>query len=161
MATLKEHVYAIKNILNKGIASDDSRFSNRLIAHYLKQSRGLLLKRKLDNNRYISKLNYQRICVPLEKVTYGDCDCVSDVFEDCQILRSTCEFPAVFANKFRPALTIKAIDGTVLSETSITRDKFKQYSLSQKSPKIGWFIENNHLYILYNTKTELVIALGL
>lgn len=161
MATLKEHVYAIKNILNKGIPSDDSRFSDKLIAHYLKQSRGLLLKRKLDKNRYISPLNYQRVCVPLELVTYGDCACISDVFADCKILRSTCELPKVFANKQKVALSIKAIDGTVLSETSLTKDKLKAYSLSQQSPKLGWFIENGRLYILYNQTTTLVIAVAL
>lgn len=161
MATLKEHIYAVKNILNKGIASDDSRFSNRLIAHYLKQSRGLLLKRKLDKDKYISTLNYQRICVPLELVTYGDCECISDVFANCKILRSTCTFPSVFTSKSRPVLSVKAIDGTVLSQTSITKDKLKAYSLSQQNPKLGWFIENNRLYVLHSQTTPLVIAVAL
>lgn len=161
MATLNEHVYAIKNILNKGIPSDDSRFSNRLIAHYLKQSRGLLIKRKLDKDKYISALNYQRVCVPLELVTYGDCECITDVFSNCKILRSTCTFPKIFTSKYKAALTVKAIDGTVLSETSITKDKLKTYSLSQQTPKLGWFIEDNRLHVLHSQTTPLVIAIAL
>lgn len=161
MATLQQHIYAVKNILNKGIPSDDSRFSNRLIAHYLKQSRNLLLKRKLDKSKYISALNYQRVCVPLELVTYGDCECIADVFENCKILRSTCEFPKVFTTNYKAALTVKAIDGTVLSETSTTRNKLKEFSMSQQKPKLGWFIENNRLYVLHSQTTPLVIAVAL
>jgi len=48
MPTLKEHVYAIQKLLNKGSVTDDRPFPNRLIAHFLKTSRNILLKRKIE-----------------------------------------------------------------------------------------------------------------
>jgi hypothetical protein len=48
MATLKEHIYAIQKLLNRGAVSDDKPFPNRLVAHFLKNSRNILLKRKIE-----------------------------------------------------------------------------------------------------------------
>ena len=92
MATLKEHVYFIQNIINKGPRSDDARYSNRFIAHALKQTRSLLLKRKIDKYHALSPQNYLTVCVPLELSSYHDCTCIPDVF-DCKVLKSTCELP--------------------------------------------------------------------
>ena len=44
MAKLREHIYAVKNILERGLASDDSRLSEKLIAFLLKTARSQLIK---------------------------------------------------------------------------------------------------------------------
>lgn len=146
MATKLEHVYAIRNIIDRGPASDDTRLSNRLIEHYLKSARALLIKRKLDKQYDISVLNYQTLCVPLELKTYYDCSCVDmDLFPDCKLLRSTCKIPKDIVGRWSTSLQVKTITGSVLSHTPITRNDLAKYSLANKTPKTGWFIENGYL----------------
>jgi hypothetical protein len=92
--TFNQHIYAIQNIINKGVNSDDKRISNRLVGHTLKVQRSLLIKRKLDKERRVNPYNYQRICVPMEEVQYADClGCDLPVL-DCTIYRSTIPIPA-------------------------------------------------------------------
>ena len=98
MATLAEHVYFIQNIINRGVASDDARYSNRFIAHALKQSRSRLVKIKLDKADFISESNYQRICIPLEESSYHDCACIN-IEDNCKVLRSTIELPEYMSAK--------------------------------------------------------------
>lgn len=90
--TRLEHIYAIKNILSRGAASDDFRISNAEIYHHLKVARALLLKRKLDKHHNITDLNFITICVPLEEATYHDCSCIDADF-DCKVLKSRCALP--------------------------------------------------------------------
>lgn len=157
MATYNEHIYAIKNILNKGVASDDSRITNRLIGHYLKQSRALLIKRRLDKYNHISHLNYNTICVPLETSNYHDCNCIPDRF-NCKILKSTCSIPQELVTNWGSTLVIKYADGRQMSRTNITRDNLTKYSLSQKeTADQGWFLENGYLYILNSDKLSVVL----
>ena len=88
MSSLLHHIYFLQNLLNKGVPSDDTRISNRLVSHAIKQSRSRLLKIKLDKGDYISESNYQKLCIPLEQHAFHDCDCITDN-QDCLILRST------------------------------------------------------------------------
>lgn len=48
MSTLNEHVYAVQHLLNAGSVSDDRKYPDRLVAHFLKASRNVLLKRKIE-----------------------------------------------------------------------------------------------------------------
>jgi hypothetical protein len=92
MNTLLEHIYAIQNILNNGVASDDHRLPNALVGHYLKINRAVLIKRKLDKERILSNNNYYSICVPLELAPYQDC-CMVDDDVNCKLLKSTIKIP--------------------------------------------------------------------
>lgn len=156
MASLLTHVYFIQNLLNRGVPSDDVRLSNRLVAHALKQARSKLIKQKLNASLQISESNYQRICVPLELHTYHDCDCITDN-EECKILRSTLEIPEYMVGRLGSILQVKNLNGTVLSEISITSNDLSKYSLTAHS-KIGYFIDDSRLYILNNIKLKSVIV---
>lgn len=91
--TLLEHIYAVKAQLSRGSSPQSFKFSNDLIAHYLKNARSLLLKRKLDKEKMISSNNYQKFCLPLETADYADCpDCDVPDF-DCNLLRGIVELP--------------------------------------------------------------------
>ena len=92
MATLLTHVYYIQNILNRGMISDDTLLSNRLIAHTLKQVRARLLKMKLDKKDYMSDYNYQKICIPLDLFPFHNCECIEDL-DECLLLRSVNTLP--------------------------------------------------------------------
>lgn len=88
---LQHHVYAIKNLLSHGPASDDFRLSDRLIAHFLQVARAKLIEQKIDKYYYISEQSYQDWCADLELSNFHNCCTGPDV--DCQILRSVLEVP--------------------------------------------------------------------
>ena len=159
MANLLHHVYFIQNIINKGVPSDDSRFSNRLISHALKQARSRLVKIKLDKQDYISEANYQKLCIPLELHTYHNCHCITDN-QDCQILRSKNVIPKYMVAKWGPAIQPMSLAGVKLSQVSITSNNLDQYSLTAQN-KSGYFIDENYLYILNNIKLRAVLIKGI
>jgi len=157
MATLLEHVYAIQHLLNKGVPSDDTRVRSRLVEHYLKTTRSRLIKQKLDRQRYISKTNYQSICVPLEVDDYHDCTCIADEF-DCKVLKSTCKIPKEIVGAMGSSMSIRFVDGTVLPTGTPTRHKYASLSLSQAdATEPFWFMENQKL-IIFN-KLDLPVVM--
>lgn len=158
--TRNQHIYAIKNLINKGIASDDSRITNSLILHYLSSARSLLLKRKLDKDHNISEHSYIRICVELVKDTYHDCNCIPDQL-GCQILRSKCKIPSDVLTRWGKGITVKSVNGQVIDKTSITQNDLAQHSLSGAGDQVGWFIEDSYLYILNTLTLPMVIVKGI
>lgn len=150
MASLLVHVYFLQNLLNKGVPSDDTRLSNRLVAHALKQSRSKLLKQKLDTSIRISESNYQIICVPLEQHTFHDCSCITDNNE-CLILRSTENIPKYMMGKMGSTLQARYLDGRNIPMISITSNELAEYSLTANN-KIGYFMDAERFYILNNLK---------
>jgi len=159
MATPKEHIYAIQNVINKGAMSDDERFSNRLVSHYLYISRGLLLKRKLDKNHTVSETNYQTFCMPLELTNYYDCSCIPSDLK-CKILRSTKKIPKEIVKHFGTTLQIKTLDGRTIDKGSIKELTYSEYSLSNDGT-IKWFIEDSYLFIYNTTKLTTVVVKGI
>lgn len=157
MATLKEHVYAIQNIINHGPQSDDNRFSNRLIAHFLKSARSVLIKRKLEKMVALSDLTYQTICVPLVPSTYHDCNCIADTF-DCQVLKSTCPIPKDIVSRNQSSIVTRNVLGQKIDSINISRNDLAKFSYSNRTPKTGWLIENGHLLLL-NTDLTLPMVL--
>jgi hypothetical protein len=93
MGTRREHIYAVKNIINNGPASDDNRLSDRLIGHMLNTSRSVLLKRKMDKERTANESNYQVICVPLVSASYADCPNCNLPNLPCTLMKSTISIP--------------------------------------------------------------------
>ena len=157
MTTL-EHIYAIKNIINRGIASDDSRISNRLILHFMNISRGMLLEQKLD--KYISMQDFQSLCIDLAGGSYHNC-CDIKIPTDCTILKSTIKLPQLLSARWGSFIKVTTLDGTILGETNITQSKNAKYSLTNNSPKTGWFIHDDYLYVINNTKLKKLLINGL
>jgi len=157
MATINSHVYFIQNLINRGPVSDDTRYSNRLIAHALKQARTRLLKIKLDNSDTIADTNYQKICIPLERHTYHDCGCIIDNNE-CLLLRSISPLPKYMIAKWGSTLEILYKDGRKLSNTSIISNDLSEYSLTNTTPRVGYFLDSGYLYVLNNYKLQLLVG---
>lgn len=145
MATFRHHIYFVKNLFNKGAASDDARINDRLIAHALKQSRSLLQKRKLDRMESLSDLNFQTFCLDLVPSNFHDCECIPDMY-GCQILRSTQEVPPYLISKFRHYVELRYIDGRKISQTSYSNLIFNQYSLGSADTP-NWFLFDKHVYV--------------
>jgi hypothetical protein len=155
--TFTDHVAAIRNIISKGAASKDLRISDRLIGHFLNVSRASLI------DKFPSDINWQTICMELTATT------MSSVCPDCElpegcstVLKSVDSLPALIGKDAMKALTIRLIDGTILGKKNLTNNKYGKHSLVIKSnQKQGWFIYNQHLYVLSDHNIPLVYVDGL
>lgn len=150
---LLHHVYAVKNILAHGSPSDDFSFSNRLIAHLLQVSRSRLIEQKADKYNFISEQSYQSLCVDLAKASFHNC-CEAPA-TDCQVLKSTIEIPRFLNTRSGNHLKVMDLEGTTINEYSLTSSKYSQYSLI--GPQVGWFMHDNHLYVINNSFIETVL----
>jgi hypothetical protein len=156
MATFAHHVYFIQNIINRGTPSDDNRLSNRLVAHALKSARSRLIKQKLDKTQFISDFSYQKICVPLVVDVYHDCECLGQEV-GCKILRSKYKLPNYFTHKQGDTFQALKLNGHQIPKISITSNQYANYSLASKN-KLGYFLENNYVYIINNTVLSTISA---
>lgn len=157
MTTL-QHIYAIKNIINKGIASDDTRFSNRLILHLMNVSRAILLEQKLD--KYVSIQAFQSLCTDLVEGQYHNC-CDIKIPKSCTILKSTTKIPELLSARWGSFVKVTTLDGSIIPETNITQNKNAQYSLTNTTLKDGWFIHDNYLYVVNNHELKKILINGL
>lgn len=147
------HTLALKNILSHGTPSDDFSFSNRLIAHFLKVARAKLIEQKADKYHFISDQSYQSLCVDLVPSSYHNC-CDTDV-DTCQILKSIDIIPKFLNSRWDNFLKAMDLTGNVIPEFNLTQNKFSKYALYK--PTTGWFLHDNHLYIINNVVLEKVL----
>jgi len=145
MTTL-HHVYAIKNLLNHGPASDDFNYSDRLIAHFLQVARAKLIEQKADKYNFIAEQSYQDLCVDLELSNYHGCCGAAEL--DCKIMKSTLEIPKFLNSRWGNFLKVTDLEGTVIPELNLTQSKLSKYGLAPSTT--GWFLSNNHIYIVNN-----------
>lgn len=150
---LIEHVYAIKNVLNNGPASISTSFTDRLISHYLQVARAVLLERKIDKYYYISEQSYQSLCVDLELSSFHNCCDTPDL--DCKVLKSVDPIPKFLNSRWGNYLKTMDLTGTVIPEFNLTQSRHSKYSIIK--PTTGWFLHDNHLYVINNTALAKVL----
>lgn len=155
--TVREHVYAIKNLFNNGTASDDARLTNRLILHFLNIARLRLIKDKLDQTYYVSEQSYQDLCLDLEPSSFHAC-CSID-YDYCPILRSTVTLPKFLDSKWGNQLKALDLSGRLIPNITLTQVRYQQYGLVPQ--QVGYFIHNNYLYVVNTTSLVKVIINGL
>ena len=153
--TLKQHVLAIRNLISKGPASDDTAYSLRLLAHFLNVARALLTEQKADKYTYLSEQSFQSLCVPLELSTFHNCCAVTNV--ECKVLKSVNTIPKFLNARWGDFAKVMTLTGDVLSKTSPTSNKYSAYTISNTNPKAGWFIHDNHLYVTNNKYLETIL----
>ena len=154
--TTQEHIYAIKNILSKGSTSDDFNFSNRLILHFMNVARALLMERKADKYNYMQ--SFQSLCVDLAEGQYHNC-CDIKIPKDCTILKSKYTLPKLLSVRWGNFVKVTTMDGTVISESSITQSSYSKYGINKNIQ--GYFIHDNYLYLVNNHKLRKVLVNGL
>jgi hypothetical protein len=152
---LIEHVYAIRNLVSKGPSSDDASYSLRLIAHFLKVARAILTEQKADKYHYISEQSFQSLCLDLQEGNFHNC-CEAPQTK-CKLLKSTLPIPKFLNTRWGDFAKVMTLEGDVLSKTSLTLNTLSKYSLTNKKPKLGWFIHDQHLYIMNNKMLTQVI----
>lgn len=133
--TLLTHTYAIRNLLSKGTSSDDTSYSLRLIAHFLRITRGLLIAQKANKYNQISEQSFQSLCMTLQESSFHNC-CDTPTAK-CTVLRSTIKIPRFLTTRWGDLTKVMTLDGRVLSKTSVTSNKFASHSLTNKDPKPG------------------------
>lgn len=151
--TLLEHVYAIKNLIAHGPASADFSYSDRLIAHFLLVCRAKLIREKADKYSFISEQSHQDLCLDLEKGTFHNCCDTPDA--GCILLKSTIALPKFLSTKWGNYIKVTDMSGRVISEINVTQNRFSTYS--RTGTQTGWFIHDNHLYVLNNTFLNKVL----
>lgn len=159
MSTLTEHVYFIKNIINRGTTSQNADFSSALIAHAIKKARALLIKRKMDKHQAISELNYQTICVDLEPVTYSNCKSLPEGV-GCKVLRSKCKISSDVGDRWSSSITAYTILNEPIPKIEPITRKYQDYSRVSSS-RWGYFVEDGYVYIVGNTKIKKVVVKGI
>lgn len=153
---INEAISRLQIKLNRGVPSDDSRYSDEFLYSLLKTMRSKRLRQKLDQSVYLSDFNYNTIpCLPLELGHFSDCPCFTD---DCFILRSTVQLPKIMS--FRTSIAVKyvtTIDGQTLTHTSFSANKYDKHRKVQATDdNLRYFIHNNYLYVVGSTTLKVV-----
>lgn len=158
--TLNQHIYAVKNIIANGASSDDSPFSERLVAHFLQITRAFLLERKADKYRYISDQSFQSVCLDLELGSFHNCCDIPEL--ECKVLKSTIKLPKLLNSKWGNFLKVMDLSGNIISEFNLTNNKFAQYGvLVPTGGNLGWFLHDGYLYVINNKVLEKILVNGL
>tara|TARA_Y100001937_G_scaffold128853_1_gene209135 strand:- start:6514 stop:7209 length:696 start_codon:yes stop_codon:yes gene_type:complete len=102
MATIKELVYDIKNIVRGGMQSDDEIISDRQVEFQINTLRAQYIRQDLNKRRSISENIKQVIhCLDLERVSSNTCGLPSDV----KVLRSIKQIPNAIETSHQDLIT--------------------------------------------------------
>jgi hypothetical protein len=150
-------IQAISSIYDKGIASDDSRLSQRQIFNRMVPTRGRLLVQQANKRQKISQWSYQTLpCVEMIKAQPYECPCVPPV--GCGIYRSKYPLPEPVTGINNHLIqSVTSLDGTTIySETSWEEKKYKAGN-RYTSHMPDYFIRNSYLYITADKMFNKVI----
>lgn len=154
--TILEHIYAVKNLLDKGPASDDSRISNRLIKHYLTITRQKLIKEKADKLNKLADRNWIPInCIALCEDTWHQCDCIPEDLK-CKVLRTKYRLPNPISTKNGELIAVRDLNGKELTKVDSIEEAnvHIKYSLTKKKD-LFWTLFNGYIYIFNSPKNKL------
>jgi hypothetical protein len=138
------HIDYIRELIRQ--TSDDTNYPDELIYRAILSARSLLLHREANKYKPWSTWNYQSFCLPLEKATYHDCDCVPDVVNnECIILKSCVEIPRPIRSHLGEIIRITSLDGqTRYYEKTPDQGKYNKYRTTNKT-KPFWTVVNGNL----------------
>ena len=151
----------VQSLYSKGVASDDTRLSQRHIYNKLLTTRAKLISEQAKKKQRVSQWNYQTIsCIELIKVPAHECPCLPPI--GCDILRSKYKLPKPLTGLSGSLIqTVTTIDrGQKLNEVSINAVKSLTGN-KYTSKNINYFIEQGYLYITTPSKIEFIRLIGL
>lgn len=144
MATRKEIIYSIRNILAGGRINDDLTPSYRQIGFILDYKRAQYLRQDQTKNWFDMDTIYQDLGVlTMEEVDSAECCC----FESgCTIYRTAKEIPQLLRFKLKYAIKVNAINKTKRFELVLPeRFEFINYTKFGRLTTPVYFL-NNRLY---------------
>lgn len=149
-----EVISSIRALLSRGQPSDDLRWNEPLIYHSVKTVRARLIKNKKDKFQELSPFTYQTLeCFPLDWTTLYDCPCYT---VDCKYLVSRYDLPTILS--YRNGLlidSVRTLAGKKIDRLDLTEVEYNKYSKTKKNA-LGWFIHNNKLVIVGNSKLKVI-----
>ena len=158
MATQREIIYTIKNILRGGLISDDDRITDRQVAFMIDNVRAVLLRQQYNKGQNLSDNNIQTI--PCMEVTQVDTSFMQDFPSGCTVYKTVLPLPKPIESKGKDLIT--GITGPQLG--SITFDYIPYARLPYatftrfKRPLVTLF--NNHLYLINSDFTMNIAVSG-
>lgn len=158
---IEELVYRIQSLYSKGVASDDSRLSNRLIYNKLLTVRARLISQEIKKKQRLSRWNYHTLpCIELIEVSSHECPCLPPV--GCAVLRSRHKLPKPISGLNGHIIeSVMTIDRSIkIDETTpiaVNYQKGNKYT----SNKLSFYIHNDYIYINTPTKIRIVTLTGL
>lgn len=157
MNSIRNHVYAIKELLAKGNVSNKFSFSDSFLSHMIATSRATVIKEKITKEGAVSEFNYNTLCLPMEKTTFHNCNCVET--DDCFIYRSIDKLPLMVAIDNPIAMIVMNINGEVLDFLTVDQNKYAEHGLSKRL--YGWFLHDNRIYVLNAKNLKTILLKGI
>lgn len=143
---IKELIERIQSLYSKGVASDESRLSDRHIYNKLLSVRMQLISQQLKKKQRVSDWNYSVLpCVELIKVPNHECPCLGDL--GCDVYRTKFPIPRVLTDSNRHYIeyVMTVENGQRLEEISRQGVLYlKGNKYTSKKPK--FLFENGYLY---------------
>lgn len=152
----REVIERVHSLYSKGVSSDDSRLSSRLVYNKLITVRSRLLVQKAKAHQKISQWNYQTLeCIPLQEALKHECPL--GIPDKCVILRSVEPLPKILTDMDNLMIqSVTTIDGSLeFTETfweNLTNKNGNRFT--KYSPE--YYIRNGYLYITLLKSLELV-----
>ena len=153
---IKEVIERIQSLYSKGVASDESRLSDRHVYNKVLTVRMQLLSQQLKKKQRISDWNYSILpCVELIKVPNHECPCLGDL--GCDVYRTKFKIPRVMTdfNRHYIEFVMSVENGIRIEEVSrqgVIYLKGNKYT--GKKPK--YLFENGYLYFPIQKSPGLV-----
>lgn len=158
MATQREIIYTIKNILRGGLITDDDRITDRQVAFMIDNVRATLLRQQYNKGQNLSDNNIQTI--PCMEVTQTDTSFMPDFPSGCTVYKTVMAIPKPIESKGKDLIT--GITGPNFGSTTFefipyARIPYASYTRF-KRPLVTLF--NNHLYFINNSQFMMNVAVS-
>jgi hypothetical protein len=146
MATQRELIYSVKNILRGGQITDDDAITDRQVAFLIDGARAVLLRQQYNKGQNISDNNIQAItCLEMTQV---DSAFMSDFPSGCIVQKSVRQLPKMIESKGKDLLT--GITGPNLGAFTYEYIPYARLPYASftrfKRPLASLF--NGHLYLI-------------
>jgi hypothetical protein len=159
---INDIISRVKALYNKGVETDDSRLSDRLVYDKLKSTRSLLIKREIDKKRQVSDWIVQTIpCFELALALPNDCTTCSIPPPGCKILKSVNKLPKPIQSVIGPELeSVSTMDGNkIFSKTNWVKKKYKSGDKYTSNVE-DYFIKDGYLFITTNSLLQYISISG-
>lgn len=158
---VKKLIDRVQSIYSKGVQSDDSRLSNRLIYNKLLTTRSKLISQKIKKKQRVSQWNYQTIpCVKLVEVPKHQCPCIPPV--GCKILRSEHKLPEPISGFNEDLIqSVTSIERSIkIDRISINAVNFQRGN-KYTSTKVNFFVQDGYIYLTTPTDISIISIVAL
>lgn len=137
--------------------SDDTSYTDSYLYSLLIQARAEVLSQKLRKLQPLSKFNEQTICVPLERVSFHDCSCVS---VGCDVMKSSFEIPQPITTRSGMYLKVMTINGEELPMIEAARRPVVIHS-ETLGDKLSYDLYDRELVIWNSLTIPVVLVRGI